>query len=529
VGFDEKKKVGENLSFQEDFLFWRLARFFISDCGYRIVHLSKNQQELWLEKLENKNVQVIRLLKHELTWSNWMQRDIELTATNGENIRKQLNKRNINILNIYVSAFLPVDEYQFRIEKPFTYPGGGKTVVKSIIVERSSYNEQIQEISKILMENITIIVKENYEESDIETEKQMALNSAKQVVKAEKDLFENGRPFFTYVFLGIQVILFLLMEFLGGSTSTTNLIRFGAKVNGLILDGEWWRFFTPIVIHIGFLHLIMNSFALYYLGRMVEQIYGNIRFFFIYLFAGFFGVLTSFLFSTSISAGASGAIFGCFGALLYFGSAYPKLFFRTMGTNIIVVIIINLVFGFTFSGVDNAGHIGGLIGGFLASCVFHLPKKKRPFMQVVSLVVSIFLIYGLLHYGFSEPEKRLDDQSALILANEYMSLKENEKAYRILSGFQPDEEHSSEFYFYLANSEFETERLDDAKVHYKLAINKNKRFHEAHYNLALVYLKENNLPKAKEYISNAVKLIPENSDYKELQNYINEAESAGGA
>ena len=110
------------------------------------------------------------------------------------------------------------------------------------------------------------------------------------------------------------------MEMFGSSRNPYLLILFGAKYNPLILEGEWWRLITPMFLHIGLIHLVMNSFALYYLGTAVERIYGRYRFLFIYLFAGFAGTLASFLFSPdSISAGASGGIFGLFGALLFFG------------------------------------------------------------------------------------------------------------------------------------------------------------------------------------------------------------------
>src|SRR5690606_2824550 len=133
------------------------------------------------------------------------------------------------------------------------------------------------------------------------------------------------------------------------------------KFNPLILEGEWWRFITPIFIHIGFLHLMMNTLALFYISGIVERIFGSIRFFIIYILAGISGTVASFIFNTHISAGASGAIFGCFGALLYFGYRHPNLFFRTMGVNVFFILGLNLAFGFTVSGVDNAGHIGGLI------------------------------------------------------------------------------------------------------------------------------------------------------------------------
>ncbi|HVH96185.1 MAG TPA: rhomboid family intramembrane serine protease, partial [Bacillus sp. (in: firmicutes)] len=104
------------MSFREEFVFWRLAHYFISEQEYNIIQLSKSQKELWLEKVENKEVQVIRILLHNLDWSNWLQRDLEMTVANGESIRKQIKKRSLNVINIYVTPFPPVDDYEYRIE-----------------------------------------------------------------------------------------------------------------------------------------------------------------------------------------------------------------------------------------------------------------------------------------------------------------------------------------------------------------------------------------------------------------------------
>lgn len=380
------------MSFQEEFLFWRLAHYFISKREYRIIQLSKSHKEIWLEKLEDREIQVIRILLHNLDWSNWMQRDIEMTAVNGESIRKQVNKREIHVLNLYITPYPPVDDYQFRIEKPYSFPTSGKTKVTSFICERQFGKERLEQY---VQDTIFTNWKEDYSENDIEQEKLAALSAAKKKINSEKAIFENGKPLFTYLFLILQSVVFLLMELVGGSTNTSVLIQFGAKVNSLILAGEWWRLLTPIFLHIGLLHLAMNSMALYFLGVLVERIYGSLRFLFVYLFAGIGGSLASLLFSSDISAGASGAIMGLFGALLYFGTVHPKLFFRTMGMNIIIVLGINLLFGFIVSGIDNAGHIGGLLAGFLAAGIVHLPKNKRPFVQLSFAVLGAVLIYGV--------------------------------------------------------------------------------------------------------------------------------------
>ncbi|WP_394232952.1 rhomboid family intramembrane serine protease [Niallia oryzisoli] len=511
------------MSFQEEFIFWRLANYYISEHEYRIIQLSKSQKELWLEKMENKKAQVIRILLYNLDWSNWMQRDIQLTLANGESIRKQLHKRSMDVLNIYVTPYPPVDDYENYINQPLLHPKGEKTKITSLICDRQN---QVQTIEAFMNESIPFIWKEEYAEQDIEAEKQAALSTARKKVKSEKALFENGKPRFTYLFIAIQIIMFILMEAAGGSTNTSVLIEFGAKANWLILEGEWWRLFTPIVLHIGILHLVMNTFALYYLGLTVERLFGNSRFLFIYVFAGFCGSFASLLFSQNISAGASGAIFGCFGALLYFGTAFPKLFFRTMGTNILVVIAINLAFGFSVSGIDNAGHIGGLIGGFLAAAIVHIPKQKRPIVQVTAFLASAALIFGLFQYSFTNKGKLIDEHSVLVLAQDYIQEEEYDKAYTFLQEYESENDSTANILFLLSYIEIKTNRIVEAKEHLHQVIDMNKDFHEAFYNLALIYLNEGNYEQAKEYAEEALERQPNNKEYDKLLMQINELESA---
>ena len=233
--------------------------------------------------------------------------------------------------------------------------------------------------------------------------------------------------------MAIQIAVFILMEFNGGSTNSKTLIEFGAKYSPYIMQGEWWRFFTPMIVHIGFIHLLMNTFSLYLIGAEVERIYGNARFLIHLYICWFAGTLGSFIMTPNLSAGASGAIFGCFGALLYFGIVYPKLFMRSMGSSVIVLIIINLIYGFTVSGIDNAGHIGGLIGGFLAAGVVHLPKAKNLFRQLAFLIGTAILTYVLLQFGFNHQKSAaIDDNTMAMLAQKYIDDDEEDKAEEML-------------------------------------------------------------------------------------------------
>jgi rhomboid protease GluP len=518
------------LGFKEEFIFWRLASFFISEQGYRMIQLFEGQNELWVEKLENKKAQIVRILLGRQDWSNSMQRDIEFTAANGENIRKQLGRNELTVMNIYVSPFPPVDDYQFRLNQPFVFPESKKTNVHTFLMAEGTYENSFHRLSEHYGRAISFPVEKDYSQEKVENLKKATLSYAIKKVKEEKAIFTNRPPLFTYFFLFVQAVMFIWLETHGGSTNTATLIKYGAKVNPLIYEGQWWRFITPVFLHIGFLHIFMNSLALYYLGITVEKIYGNIRFFIIYLFAGVTGFIASFLFSSSLSAGASGAIFGCFGALLYFGAVHPKLFSRTMGRNVIFILILNLVFGFSSTGIDNAGHIGGLIGGFLAAGIVHLPKKKKWLQQLAFLLVSVAVVWGSLSYGFSETALAKDEGSSLIIAQDYITNHQYDQAYTLLQeALKKDKNPSAQLYFQLSYIEMKKNLLAEAKPHLLKVIELDPKFDVAYYNLALLYLQDNNLQSAKKYAEGAAKLKPDQKQYTDLVHEINvHIQSSGG-
>ncbi|MGE8204512.1 rhomboid family intramembrane serine protease [Heyndrickxia sp. NPDC080065] len=503
------------MSSREDFLFWRLAQIFILDKNYSLMQMSEHHNELWLENTMNKQAQVIRLLRYDLDWGNRLQRDIQHTALQAENVRKHLMKRELNVVNIYVSEYKPVDDFESYIEKPLQI--NKKTNLHSFIIDQENVDSVLTGISTKLKSPLSVDLQDSYEEEEIASLKSAVLTNVVAKSQQEQQFFQSGKPFFSYVFLAIQIAMFIVLEMTGGSTNSENLIRFGAKFNPLILDGEWWRFITPIFLHIGILHLLMNSLALYYLGPTVERIFGRMRFVWIYLFSGFSGSLASFLFSSHLSAGASGAIFGCFGALLYIGATNPKLFFRTMGKNVIVVIIINLVFGFSVSGIDNFGHLGGLFGGFLATAIVHFPKKHKWSIQIGSLVITALLTIGLLFLGFHNESPEVINS----LAQQKINDHKYEEAYDLLNQLVQKGKGDAVTYFQLSYAEIQLHRLAEAKQHLRETITKDPDFHQAYYNLALLYLDEGNLTEAKKLVQKAIELSNDQK-YNELLNKINQ-------
>lgn len=281
-------------------------------------------------------------------------------------LREAMRKRSLHLLQLQFTADHPVDDWEDINGQPQKQQ---KVMVTPVLLNEETLQNDGHELQKWLNTSLSIDVEEAKADTaeDVMQLKMNVLQAFQDQEKQreqERAVFQNGRPIFTYLLIAVQVVMFLLLELSGGSTNTATLTAFGAKNNVLILEGEWWRFVTPMFLHIGLTHLLFNTFALWSVGAAVERIYGSGRFLLIYLVSGIFGSIASFVFNTAIAAGASGAIFGCLGALLYLAISNRKLFFRTMGTNIIVIILINLGIGFTVSGIDNAGHLGGSLGDF---------------------------------------------------------------------------------------------------------------------------------------------------------------------
>jgi rhomboid protease GluP len=231
-------------------------------------------------------------------------------------------------------------------------------------------------------------------------------------------LFTRSNPF-TMIFIGVNVGIFVLMCLAGGFTVTSAdhevLIGFGAKENNLIAEQhQYWRLISAIFIHIGVVHLLLNNYALWIIGREIEQIYGSARFVVLYLVTGVIGSLASYIFSPAPSAGASGAIFGLFGVMATFAFKYrkeiPQTLSREIRRRVLPVIAINLVFGFSVKIVDNYAHIGGLLGGIalaLAIPYMRPDEKRAPLvwraLQLICLVLVFVSFVGAFR-NYSGPQ-----------------------------------------------------------------------------------------------------------------------------
>jgi rhomboid protease GluP len=205
--------------------------------------------------------------------------------------------------------------------------------------------------------------------------------------------------FITPIIIDINFLVFILMVISGVSwfePTIPQLIHWGANVRGITLEGQSWRLITNIFLHIGILHILLNMYALLYIGLILEPYLGKARFAAAYLFTGIIASLTSIYWHTeTVSAGASGAIFGMYGVFLAMLTTnfIDKSLRKQLLTSIGIFVVYNLMNGLK-GGIDNAAHIGGLLSG-LAIGYCYYPSLKQPAQKTIIITISALFIATL--------------------------------------------------------------------------------------------------------------------------------------
>jgi rhomboid protease GluP len=237
------------------------------------------------------------------------------------------------------------------------------------------------------------------------------------------------RPPVTTVILAMNILVFAAMVFTGASAvepRNLQLLKWGADFGPLTLGGQPWRVLTSNYVHIGFAHLAVNMWSLWQLGRLAERIFGRWAYALVYTTTGIAASLASLLWNPMrVSAGASGALFGIVGALisaLYLGELpFPKPAVQRILKNLVMVVVVNLLFGAAAGFVDNSAHIGGLIAGLAIGAVLapqlNHPREQRQARErliftAVALCLIGFGVYVKQHSGWAVEKYRQLQQSS---------------------------------------------------------------------------------------------------------------------
>ncbi len=219
----------------------------------------------------------------------------------------------------------------------------------------------------------------------------------------------TNRALVSRTIVAVNVLVFVAMLFQGAGLLRPNplvLIEWGSNSGPYTMGGEAWRLITSQFLHLGLLHLVFNMWALWNLGPLLERLLGSARFALLYLLAGAMGSLASVVWNPAVnSVGASGAVFGLLGALLALTMrndlGVPEAALRAQRTATVPFLLYNLASGFVIPGIDNAAHIGGLIGGFLLSWALAQPVDSSALSSLWTWhrrsgpIVSVLLLAAL--------------------------------------------------------------------------------------------------------------------------------------
>jgi len=314
---------------------------------------------------------------------------------------------------------VPFNMYSRGEEITFTIEQGsdGEVSVRSQsssvqLVDYGKNRKNIQKLQKTIEEIKGSLTPEELAKmaNDFEEEFNRPLTEEEKVYLEEEKKRNSFWSFFiprkgfmaTPILIDLNILVFIIMIASGVgimSPSTLSLLNWGADFGPLTLTGDWWRAVTCNFIHIGAFHLLMNMYAFMYVGLLLEELIGSRRMFMSYLLTGLCSATFSlYMHGETISAGASGAIFGLYGIFLAF------LFFHRIAkeqrkallTSILIFVGYNLVYGMK-AGIDNAAHIGGLLSGFLLGIIYVCSYKfeKADAQRTVSILgeLGIFCIF----------------------------------------------------------------------------------------------------------------------------------------
>lgn len=358
-----------------------LVHYFVTEKNYNPVVVHGINDEIWLENMDYE-YKIIRIVSRYIHNNE----QLDFNKYRGRQIVKKLKMKTLSfkmkMLSIYTDYGDNVTNREDNNDKD-----------TSIFINNIN---DIEKNSLVLEVFPDIVEKTQHDEKGIEllfkiTDDINGTNERKN--KKMEKIFSSKKPIVTWIIIALCIIMFFVS---GMGYDTYTLVKYGANFSGLVRNGELYRLVTYMFLHAGIVHIGLNMYSLYIVGPRVEDFFGKWKYALIYFISGICGGLLSIGVTPNVvSVGASGAIFGLFGALIYFGYNYRGYIGAMIRSQVVPIVIYNLFMGLFIPGIDMWGHVGGLIGGILtANMVGTIENKKYNVSNIILLVVYMaFLIY----------------------------------------------------------------------------------------------------------------------------------------
>ncbi len=362
----------------------RLVHYFVTKENYQPILVNGLENEIWLENIDKK-YGVIRINSNYIHNNEQLSFDIYKAKT----IVKQIKKKTLSLSCDTLSILLNVGE-NVSIKNDEKH-------IDILTISNIDELENGESISSLFPEIKNDVIEAN-DDMDFFINVTNDINTkTEEKNRIYEKTFRKKRIVITYALIAINIIVFILSYVLG-IIDTSDFSMNIADVR----NGEFWRLITSAFFHGGIIHLVCNMYSLYVLGTQLETFMGKWKYTVVY----FLSALTSSLLSGVLngpgvaSVGASGAIFGLLGAMLYFGYHYRLYLGSVMAERIIPIILLNLFIGFTMPYIDNFAHIGGLVGGLFASMMVGIEGKTNKSDTINGAIVTVILFAFLIYMTF---------------------------------------------------------------------------------------------------------------------------------
>ena len=362
---------------KEDTLVMKLIHYFVTNEDYRPIVVHGVQNEIWLENLDN-DIPLIRINSNYIHNEEQLMSDLRKVEVIRKTIKKKTYSFRSKVLNLLMNT---------RDEVTLTEEENVLSIKVKNITELKK-NKFINDYFPNFKEKV--VSKNNGIVDVLEMTEELNKKTIKEDNELAKIFLKKDQPIVTYSIILLNIIVFML-----SLLDYNMIINCFANYYVNVKNCEIYRLLTACFVHANFLHIFFNMYALYYIGPMVEKYYGKLKYLLIYLGSGIMGSLFSVVLSNNVSIGASGAIFGLFGSMLYFGYKYRATLDGFVRSGIIPVLFINLILGFIVPNIDVYGHIGGLVGGLLLSYIVGVYRKCKKKNTINGLIIITILIASL--------------------------------------------------------------------------------------------------------------------------------------
>ncbi len=375
--------MNEILEFKEkDRIIMQLVHYFVTKENYSPILVNGVKNEIWLENL-NSTYKIIRINSNYI--HNNEQLDFDLFKI--KNIIKQIKRKTLSFSLPSLNILLDVNE-QVNIES-------ANHIDTIIINNYDNFNDENGILSMYPQ-----LIDDQVGGQDLEFFINVTNDINKKTEEENKNyskVFKRKTPSITYILIGINIFMYVL-AIIGQITGLFDLYTLLAVQVSHVKNLELYRLITAGFMHADIFHLLCNMYSLFIIGSQLESFLGKKKYTFIYFISLLTGNLLACLTSTAWCVGASGAIFGLLGGLLYFGYYYRVYLGNAMRNQIIPVLILNIILSMLISNISLSAHLGGLVGGLFASIAVGVEKKSGKLDNINGIIVLILFIAFLVGF-----------------------------------------------------------------------------------------------------------------------------------